>query len=379
MRTSTSAHVTPEVLRWARESIGYKIEDAAQRIGVHADQLARAEQGEVLLTLRQAEKAAAAYARPLAALFLPEPPSEEPQDAQFRRLPDAPEPPWPPEMAVLTRQVRQRQDAADELHDLLEEPPRWQEVVGLLSTSDSHQLPDIARQLLGIDFDEQTSWRDSTGYKPLRGWIDAVERLGILVMQNGDLPLEMMRGFASTHDSVPAIVINTQDDARARAFTILHELGHLILAARDEETDSWTEVWCNDFAGAVLIPGRSLEAALAATASRDLLAIVDELGLTFGLTPLATTVRLARTGLISQSDADQVVERIKARPARRTAGRGDYYRTQISRLGPSFVRLVLYALDSQALTYPAAASLLRVKVNNFDRLRGYFERRQSAS
>jgi transcriptional regulator with XRE-family HTH domain len=90
---STLAHVTPEVLRWARESIGFDLEFAAQRIGVKPEKLAGAEAGDLMLTLRQAEKAADAYDRPLAALFLPEPPSEEPQEAKFRRLRDAPEPP----------------------------------------------------------------------------------------------------------------------------------------------------------------------------------------------------------------------------------------------------------------------------------------------
>jgi hypothetical protein len=43
------------------------------------------EGGGDLLTMRQAESAAAVYERPLAALFLPNPPPEEPQEVQFRR------------------------------------------------------------------------------------------------------------------------------------------------------------------------------------------------------------------------------------------------------------------------------------------------------
>jgi transcriptional regulator with XRE-family HTH domain len=120
-----AAHVNPEVLRWARESSGFALEAAATRIGVKAEKLAGAERGELLLTLRQAEKAANVYKRPFAALFLPTPPVEEPQEAQFRRLPGAPELPWSSEMRVLARRVRQRQDAAAELHELLEEEPAW--------------------------------------------------------------------------------------------------------------------------------------------------------------------------------------------------------------------------------------------------------------
>jgi hypothetical protein len=73
---TTLAHVTPEVLRWARASVGYELEDPAAGIGVKPEKLERAEAGDLMLTLRQAERAADVYDRPLAALFLPAPPEE---------------------------------------------------------------------------------------------------------------------------------------------------------------------------------------------------------------------------------------------------------------------------------------------------------------
>lgn len=111
---SPPAIVTPSALRWARESIGYTLEEAAKRLRVKPQMLWLAEEGGDYLTMRQAEAAARLYERPLAALFLPEPPQEEPQEAQFRRLPGAPEPPWPPEMQSLARRVSVRQDDAVE-------------------------------------------------------------------------------------------------------------------------------------------------------------------------------------------------------------------------------------------------------------------------
>jgi transcriptional regulator with XRE-family HTH domain len=78
MATSPPAHIKPEVLRWARESIGYALEDAAGKIGVSPEKLALAEKGKQLLTIRQAEKAAHAYERPFAALFLPDAPGATP-------------------------------------------------------------------------------------------------------------------------------------------------------------------------------------------------------------------------------------------------------------------------------------------------------------
>lgn len=376
---TTLAHVTPEVLRWARQSIGYEVEDAAARIGVKPEKLEGAETGDLMLTLRQAEKAAAVYERPLAALFLPEPPREEPQEAQFRRLPGAPEPPWPPEMLALARRVRDRQEAAVELYEAVEEEPPWTSAAEDLTLA-GRALPELARQALGIGFDEQTSWRDQSGYTVLRQWIDAVEALGVLVMQDGSMPVETMRGFAATHPRVPAIVANTQDDPRARAFTIIHELGHLYRAALGLPVGPETEQWCDDFAGEVLMPRGWMENVLASLRGRSPLATMDALALAFGVTPYAAAVRVAKAGIWDQAVVDQVIGEIRSREPRKRGAGGDYYRTQIGRLSPAFTRLVLTALDSQTLTYPAASSLLDgVKVSNFEKLRGYLDRRTDAA
>lgn len=373
MARSPSAHVNPDVLRWARESSGFALETAASRIGVRAEKLASAERGELLLTLRQAEKAADVYKRPLAALFLPAPPVEEPQEAQFRRLPGAPEPPWPSEMRVLARRVRQRQEAAAELHDVLDEVPAWPAASRALKVG-RRALPAAVREALGISVEEQTSWRDPAGFTPLRHWVDAVEALGVLVMQDGSLPVDVMRGFASTHTSVPAIVVNTKDDPRARAFTVVHELGHLCLSLLGVEAQAQSEEWCNEFAGEVIMPREAI-AKWSQAHGGDALDRIDEIALAFGVTPYAAAVRSARAGVLPQAQVDAALRRIRSRGDRRKGGGGNYYRTQLGRSGPAFVRLVFTALESQALTYPAASGLLDVKANHFGRLRTYLDQR----
>jgi transcriptional regulator with XRE-family HTH domain len=184
----TLAYANPEVLRWARESAGYSAHDAAARIGIRTYQLDMAEQGVDYLTLRQAEKAADVYERPLAALFLPQPPREPAQEAQFRRLPGAPAPPWPAEMQLLARRVRRRQDAATDLYEDLEEIPSWLTAASSFQRGDRARLPQMARDLLGVTQEEQSAWAGDDEYAPLRGWIDAVEALGVLVMQDGSMP-----------------------------------------------------------------------------------------------------------------------------------------------------------------------------------------------
>lgn len=366
MAQSPQAVVTPSALRWARESSGFSIDEVAKRLNVNSEKLQRAEAGDDFLTLRQAETAARMFERPLAALFVPEPPEEESPEAQFRRLPGTPEPPWPRELRTLARRIHARQIAATELYELLEEEPPWREVA-LRFEEEPSELAAGLRDALGVSLEEQLSWQDRSGYRPLREWIGAIEALGVLVMQDGSLPLEEMRGFAATHETVPAIVVNTNDDPRARAFTAVHELGHLLRVRAGRPTGPPTEQWCDRVASSVLMPAESFERHFRARAG-SLLARIDAVALLYGVTSHAAAVRAARLRLAEQNEIDEALDEITRRRARRGEG-GDWYRTQVGSLGPTFIHLVFAALDNQALTYPVASGLLRTKVNHFDTLR----------
>ena len=378
MPRSQPALVPPETLRRARESMGLSLDQAARKVSVSVEKLERAERGEDHLTLRQAENAAHVYRRPLAALFVARPPKEDPPEAQFRRLPGAPSLPWNYEMHTLARRIRERQDAAVEIYDFLEEDPPWPSVqIGY--SADSAEQGALARVALGVGLDEQKAWRDREGYVPLWAWIEAVERLGVLVMQDGSMSVEQMRGFAAVHDSVPAVVVNTKDDPRSRAFTLLHELGHLLRARVGLDPTSVTEPWLEEFASNVLMPRQSFVADFRRAAG-DLLQSVDDLALQYGVTPKAAVVRVARLRLASQATVDEVLDHIAERAAHageRSQG-GNYYFNTIGRLGPAFIDLVFSALDTQVISYPAAAGLLGVKVNNFAELRERTSQRSSA-
>jgi hypothetical protein len=125
--SETVAHIESSVLRWARESVGFSLRRAADDIGVDRWYLEMVAAGHELLSLDGAEKAAEVFGRPLASLFVPEPPDEEPQEVQFRRLPGAPEPPWGPEVQMTARRVTERQQVALEIYRDLDEKPPWEE------------------------------------------------------------------------------------------------------------------------------------------------------------------------------------------------------------------------------------------------------------
>ena len=70
------ATATPAVLKWARESAGLSLEDAAKRIPVPVAKLTAAESGSGQLTFSQLKSASHVYKRPLAVFFLDAPPAQ---------------------------------------------------------------------------------------------------------------------------------------------------------------------------------------------------------------------------------------------------------------------------------------------------------------
>lgn len=363
---SQVAPVTPAVLRWARESAGFTLEEAADRLGVRPDRLARAEAGERPLTLVQVRKAAHVYQRPLAVLFLPDRPSEEPQEVQFRRLRDAPQLPWSPAMRALAREIPALQDEADALFEALDEEPRWVEAARLFqSDAPIERLAEGLREIVGVTLEEQkaAARTDPQGFRTFRLWREAIEDLGILVLQDGSLSLDDMRGFASPHARVPALVINTNDDVRARLFTMIHELAHVFWSARSESQ-------FEELAGTTLMPSSQFSEDFRRAGDVSLLGKIDATAHLYGTTPDATAVRVGWLNLASWDDIRDVRGEIRSRGGGGLRAKGgNFYRNVIARMGPRFVGRILDAVGQAAISDLAAARVLGVRVERLDSLR----------
>jgi transcriptional regulator with XRE-family HTH domain len=361
-----SAPVRPDVLRWARESSGLTPEDAASRIPIPVNRLIEAEAGGSPLTLIQARKAAEVYERPFAVLFLPSPPAEDPIEVQFRRFRHAPALPWLPAMRALAREVPALQEEVDALLEALEEEPRWADAAEVFtSTQDLEEIGSRLRGVIGVSVDDQkaAARRDPQGFRVFRVWREAIEDLGILVLQDGSLTLDDMRGFASPHRRVPALVINTNDDVRARLFTMLHELAHLFWAVAEEAR-------YEQLAGTALMPATAFSADFAAAPGTTLLQRIDATARLYGTTPDAAAVRSGWLGLAPWKAIDDVRRQIHSRGGQGShATGGNFYRNVVVRMGPRLVSRVLGAVDESVISELSAARLLGIRVERFDALR----------
>lgn len=361
------AHTTPEVLRWAREAAALTVEDAALRIGVKPGKLQAAEEGEHLLTLRQARLAAEAYGRSLAVLLRRTPPDEPSIEMRFRRLRGAPPPPWSSELVKLEREIRERQDATLEIYAGLGEDPPWYEAAARLDLPD--RVPGLAtvRALLDLEPPALRAANSRDHWYSRRVVVRAVEWTGVLVVRQR-IPDKGVRGFLLPHADVPAIYVNSAEDSCAQAFTIVHEFAHLLLQAA-QQSEAREEDWCEQYAGELLMPDHEFEEKFRVFRSASPVSTAKALAREFGVTPLAAAVRSRHLDLFSASDVVAVRDRATGPPKPADGGNGN--RIKVARLSPTFTDLVLVAADSSAVTLSTAARLLRTRVDDFDKLRRF--------
>lgn len=93
------------------------------------------------------------------------------------------------------------------------------------------------------------------GNEPIRNVIDTLESNGIKIIE-----LEFtssFEGLSGKFQNIPVVVINSSiKEITRRRFTVLHELGHLILNIDESIFEDYQtiEYICNAFAGAILLP-----------------------------------------------------------------------------------------------------------------------------
>jgi Zn-dependent peptidase ImmA (M78 family) len=246
-----------------------------------------------------------------------------------------------------------------------------------------------ARQALGVQIEHQVGWSDER--QAFKGWREAVESLGVLTFQVGRVSVEEMRGLSAWQEVLPVIILNGADRLRGRIFTLLHELGHLVLH-QDHLCDwnditagqkSEAEIWCNAFAASLLIPEDALLREYRRPESpRQRLALDWEearrLADRFKVSQEVVLRRLAELRQIPKSAYVMARTKLIDAPVPKQKGesKGGPPRdvTTIWNLGVPFVRTVLEAMHQRAITLAAASDFLDVKVKHLPaierRLRG---------
>lgn len=377
--------INPEILRWARESAGFTVDEAAKGIGLsgeHAsERLEEMERGERDPTRRQLGEIAKRYRRSLLTFYLAAPPTPGHRTHDFRTLLER-QAGGDAVLDAILRDVKARQAlvlGAIEDVDGAEPLP-------FVGTARVDQGPDeIAQQIervLGFSrIDYRNARNIEEAFKQLR---DACERVGVYVILMGNLGsfhsalgAEVFRGFAMADPVAPFIVINENDTRSAWAFTLLHELAHVFLGESGISGyggDEAVERVCDMAAARFLLAEGELRELGAAAGSLDML--VAAIG------PFATARKVSRTmvaynlwradiingGLYRDLAERFTAERIELAKRQAKGGGADYYVVRRHRVGQGLIRLVDRMVAEGVLTSTAAGKVLGVKPTAIGRM-----------
>ena len=393
MSKSIEAAINPDLLVWARESVGISPQQLAKKLKVEVSTLNDWETGRARPSVVQLRKASEACKRPLAVFYLAARPKGGFQPLKdYRRIHGAEE---FHDTVALNFEIRQaehrRQIALELLEELDESVPKFEHRAKL--ADDRENLGLRVRQLLGIDLAQQLKWRDNN--EALNRWRAAIEKLGVFVFQATTIAPDEMRGFSTSQFPLPVIVLNRKDAETARIFTLIHELTHIMLhqggicdihedykRSADEQR---VEVFCNHIAGAALVSRQDLKAQYDELKNNGACRTLDEF-----LPALATrfkvskevvlrrflTFRCIQEALYERKRKEFLKEYAELREQAKKSKKPVIIsppRNVISTAGFPFVQLVLNGYHQEKITSSDLTDFLAMKADHLPKLQAEVE------
>lgn len=375
-RRSPEVDVKPAVLKWARESAGWTVEEIAAKLKVPASFCRQCENTGRGLRITQLEVLATHLKRPLAAFLLPNPPKESGPPRDFRVLPGRAGKFEKRTLLAVRRAIRLQTIAGELAADLqLDTAPE----IGKAGVHDDPEMVSAReRERLGITLDEQFKWRSE--WEALDHWRDAIENKKVFVFSLS-MPLDDARGFSLSELLPWAVVVNTSDAMRARIFTLFHEYAHLLLrtpgvclpaqewarpAAVSEE-----ERWCNQFAAALLLPSQAVQglAKDREFGQKSLAETLWDISQRFKVSQEVALRRLWRLRLVTEQEFRIEMERLQAIPRRkRKGGAARPALACVRGNGRLFTRLVLEGREKGTITYANVADYLGIRLKHLEKV-----------
>lgn len=374
----------PIILKWARENIGYGIEEASKKIGIsNSKKLKKAEEGTEFLTINQLRNAAKVYRRPLPIFFLKSPPKDA-VDPDFRVLYTKESKKISPEAKKKIMEISQKRSYLIEITDMNEKDFSY-EFIKISQNKDFNNVASQIRKELNIDFKTQIKWKNK--YEAFNAWRDAIEkRFGILTFQLDRIEIDDLRGFSIDKKPFPIIGVNSRDLVYAKCFTLLHELCHILLETSNlcKNNDfietlahEQEEIFCNYVSGATLVPKEFLindelvkKYIKNARDYRILTALSDR----YRVSKEVILRRLLILNYITNKDYKTYRDAINSMKHKKPSGTGggDYYIGVISRNSYTYLNTVFSELEKGNISIVDVSLNLKIKINNLDVLMNRF-------
>ena len=382
--------INPDVLKWARETAGLSVQEAAEKLGLRdtarataVGKLEELESGERQPSRTTLEKAVTAYRRPLIAFYLSGRPSRGERAEDFRAHPGSVSVRDNAILDALLRDVKARQQMLREILEDSDEAERRTYVGSAQVSEGPRVVASRIRKQIRVTPDQQRSFKDTNAlFSFLR---TSAEREGVYVLLLGDVGSwhsdigeEVFRGFAMADEIAPVVVINDNDAATARAFTLIHELAHIWIGSSGvsgplrDVPENVVERFCNDTASEFLLPSSALPdySGLRTAPTDDVLPIVRSIAETWNISEPAVAYRMTRNGWIDVQVAATLfamfaqrwrMQKQREKELRDPDERGpSSYVIRRHRLGVALLDVVRRALREDIITHTKAGKILGI-------------------
>lgn len=374
--------VDPARLKSLRTRLGIPLDVAAKRVSVSETTLAKWESESTALPIETLQKIARSYKRNWYVFLLEE---EDgfgkpaiPHD--FRRRRDAATS-LSSDSLIAIDEAWLRLDKVEAVNDGQAVEPITKSLHAR-KDSDPEKLAARFRRKLGLSMGFPAPVTDA--YAALRAWVETLTAAGLYISQVR-MPTEEIRAFCLSRGSAHLIVLSNKDWPTARVFSLIHEVGHLLLGTdamcQPVEADPAgnghrEEPWCNRFAAAVLMPRASLDANPRFHELLDgeiKIGAGRSLAKEIGVSELALFRRLETFGHIStaqyQALQDEADENWDARPESGSGGFLVHSRRIVSKESPLLVRHVFDSYERGDLSYREIGMLLDTPLRSIPKIR----------
>jgi Zn-dependent peptidase ImmA (M78 family) len=373
--------INPKRIAWCCADLGITPGELAAETGISSVTMERVMAGKDGMTFNQLRKVADHFGRGVL-FFLEEGAVDEAQvhSPQFRTLANQ-KPELSAKLKALIERVEKQREVYLSLREDLDDADRPRFTPPVLPDGDLHEAARIARQWLGLN--------DQNNFDSYR---EALESHGVLVFRsngyNGKWQIAKENpiiGF-SLYDAVcPVIVVKKQDGETRQSFTLMHELGHLLLhktSSIDDERDLQShrghEHEANAFSGYLLVPDTFLSSISDAERPNDVSQYDTWLAhqrKAWGVSGEVILRRLLDAGRLPQGRYE-AYRQWQERSVVEENGSGSREwrnREPMHIFGDTFVRTVLDALYAHHITLARASSYLdNLKIKDLHKLEQYY-------
>ncbi|NBB31542.1 helix-turn-helix domain-containing protein [Cellulophaga sp. BC115SP] len=332
-------------IKQARILQAMSLQDLADRIGVSKQMISKYEKGDSIPSSKMLIKLAKALEVKMDYFFLPS--SVELGEINFRK-----------KNSFSIKKINSLKEKIKiELSNYLE-------IENILQINNSFENPIKRRKVSATnDIEEIVSnlrieWE--IGFDPIHNIIQLLEDKEIKIIEINE-PENNFDGLATIiNGKYPVVVLNKTFSVERKRFTLLHELGHLLLELPECDV-KFEENICNRFAAEFLFPqnlvikefGNKRES----ISFRELVEVQKK----YGISIRAIIYRLKDANIFSENRLTEFYKKLNFNPALKKEI--DQERFQSSEVSHRYEQLVYRALSQELISINKAASLLNVNVN----------------